>query len=251
MDIPLHIEYPCINIIGTTQTDRIKELFTSGFQQNGLLDRFLFCYSHNTTIPLWDKQSANKSTKKYFDEWEQILNKIISMPFDEDESKWKIIPFTVNARDYFFDWRNKSIQDMFEFGVEDAARNRMMKTHLNVARIALAMQLLRWACGEAKDSSVDLWSLKAAIRISDYFEDCYNRIYDFIKVQLLKSSARMLYEGVGNKFTTAQALKVGQEKGMSVRNVKRMLTILLDLKMLKKISHGRYQKMIDIRDIHP
>ncbi len=40
--IPIHIEQPCINIVGTTQTKRVHELLTKGFEDNGLLDRFLF-----------------------------------------------------------------------------------------------------------------------------------------------------------------------------------------------------------------
>lgn len=39
---PVHIERPCINIIGTAQTKRIHELLKRGFEENGLLDRILF-----------------------------------------------------------------------------------------------------------------------------------------------------------------------------------------------------------------
>lgn len=42
LDIPIHIEQPCINIIGTTQTKRVHELVDKGYGDNGLIDRILF-----------------------------------------------------------------------------------------------------------------------------------------------------------------------------------------------------------------
>ena len=40
--IPIHIENPCINMVGTTQTRRVHELLKKGYEDNGLLDRILF-----------------------------------------------------------------------------------------------------------------------------------------------------------------------------------------------------------------
>ena len=40
--IPLHIDTPCINMIGTTQTKRMGEFMKKGYEENGLLDRILF-----------------------------------------------------------------------------------------------------------------------------------------------------------------------------------------------------------------
>lgn len=46
--IPIHIEHPCINIIGATQIKHVHELLEKRFEKNGLLDRILF---ENTPIP--------------------------------------------------------------------------------------------------------------------------------------------------------------------------------------------------------
>ena len=53
--LPFHIHQPCINIIGTTQTYRIKELLDMGFVENGMMDRFLFAYSPNRKIDHWKR----------------------------------------------------------------------------------------------------------------------------------------------------------------------------------------------------
>lgn len=43
-DRPQRVEEPCVNIIGTTQTKRMKELMASKFMDTGFLDRILVVY---------------------------------------------------------------------------------------------------------------------------------------------------------------------------------------------------------------
>lgn len=46
-----------------------------------------------------------------------------------------------------------------------------MKTPMLTARLALTIQILRWACGEVHKDCVDIDSTKAAIRLSDYLRN--------------------------------------------------------------------------------
>lgn len=41
---PVLIKNPCINVIGSVQTNMLQEVFRVEFLANGLLDRFLFVY---------------------------------------------------------------------------------------------------------------------------------------------------------------------------------------------------------------
>ena len=41
---PILIKNPCINIIGSVQTNLLTEIFKTELVANGLLDRFLFVY---------------------------------------------------------------------------------------------------------------------------------------------------------------------------------------------------------------
>ena len=50
---PVHIERPCINIIGTAQTKRMHELLKKGFEENGLLDRILFVLPKSREVSKW------------------------------------------------------------------------------------------------------------------------------------------------------------------------------------------------------
>lgn len=48
------------------------------------------------------------------------------------------------------------------------------------ARLALVLQILRWACGEEHKDFVDIDSTKSAIALSEYFENCYTNIQKYM-----------------------------------------------------------------------
>lgn len=87
--VPVHIEQPCINIIGTTQTKRIHELLTKGFEENGLLDRILFVLPKSREVPKWtdwDDGGEDRASMAAA-RWEQILGKVLSLDYDTGEEE--------------------------------------------------------------------------------------------------------------------------------------------------------------------
>lgn len=50
---PILIKNPCINIIGSVQTNLLPEIFRAEYMANGLLDRFLFVYPKDRRISGW------------------------------------------------------------------------------------------------------------------------------------------------------------------------------------------------------
>lgn len=48
------------------------------------------------------------------------------------------------------------------------------------ARLALVLQIFRWACGEVHKDFVDIDSTKSAIALSEYFESCYSDIQKYM-----------------------------------------------------------------------
>ena len=51
--VPIHIEHPFINIVGTMQTTRMHELIEKGYKDNGLIDRIIFVYPSSQEISDW------------------------------------------------------------------------------------------------------------------------------------------------------------------------------------------------------
>ena len=118
-----------------------------------------------------------------------------------------------------------------------------MKTHLNTARLALVIQMMRWACGEADNDYVDIDSVKAAIELSEYFEECYARLQKYMTIDSIQPQKKILLDGLEHEFTTADALKIGEEMGLSERSVMYTLTDLQTMKVIRKIKRGEYEKL--------
>lgn len=71
--IPVHIEHPCINIIGSTQTKRVHELLRKGFEENGLLDRILFVMPKSPQISPWiNRDDDGEKMSTAATRWENI-----------------------------------------------------------------------------------------------------------------------------------------------------------------------------------
>lgn len=249
LDIPIHIEQPCINIIGTTQTKRVHELVDKGYGDNGLIDRILFAYPKRHTISPWQLHGteSNYDGRECFDLWADVVEKILALPCQYDDETGMVIPtiinFTADAQQHFFDWRNRTVDYINSIKDDALIDGRIMKTHLNTARLALVIQMMRWACGEADNDNVDIDSVKAAIELGEYFEECYARLQKYMTIDSIQPQKKILLDGLEHEFTTADALKIGEEMGLSERSVMYTLTDLQTMKVIRKIKRGEYEKL--------
>lgn len=216
MPIPIHIEHPFINIVGTMQTTRMHELIEKGYKDNGLIDRIIFVYPSSQEISDWqlDEDSSSASFDKYSAMWESIINKVISLPFTETEDNGltqKILDFSSEAKAFFTNWRNEAIRAVNQIQDDGLVDSRVIKAPMITARLALVLQILRWACDEVHKDFVDIDSAKSAIALSEYFENCYVNIQKYMLRESVEPQKRELLDCLSANFTTADALQAGKE----------------------------------------
>lgn len=246
--VPYLIRSPCINIVGSTQTQRITELFTKEHVSSGLIDRFMFVLPKEQKPSVWqlDKPDTDISvlTEK---RWKAIMDKILDLPMVIDESQSAISPMILNMSDdgraHFYNWRNHLCESAFNNCDNAVLESRIMKMDSHVARLALIIQILRWACGESHMQFVDINSIKNAIRIHEYLEESYSRVACIVAETGMDPQRKEFIEQLSNTFTTADAIKAGQEVGMSESGVKKSLPRMVRDKLVRKIKHGVYEKV--------
>lgn len=249
MPIPIHVERPFINIVGTMQTTRVHELVDKGYKDNGLLDRIIFVYPSSQEISDWqiDEDSYSSSFEKYSGLWEDVINKICEIDFSLDESYdgilQNVLNFSQEASAYFTDWRNSLIKNINQIKDDGLVDSRVMKIPMITARLALVFQILRWACGEVHKDFVDIDSTKSAIRLSTYFEECYSNIQKFMLMESIEPQRKELLDNVPSIFSTADAIQAGKEVGLSERSVMYALVNLTTNKIIRKIKRGEYEKL--------
>ncbi len=248
MPIPIHIEHPFINIVGTMQTTRMHELIEKGYKDNGLIDRIIFVYPSSQEISDWqlDEDSSSASFDKYSAMWESIINKVINLPFTETEDNGltqKILDFSSEAKAFFTNWRNEAIRAVNQIQDDGLVDSRVIKAPMITARLALVLQILRWACDEVHKDFVDIDSAKSAIALSEYFENCYVNIQKYMLRESVEPQKRELLDCLSANFTTADALQAGKEVGLSERSVMYSLVNLATNKIIKKVKRGEYEKL--------
>lgn len=245
--IPIHIEHPFINLVGTMQTTRVHELVDKGYKDNGLLDRIIFVYPSSQEISDWqiDEDEASSTFDQYTTMWEEVINKIIDLPMSIsiDGTLQNILNFSPEASAHFTEWRNASIRAINQIKDDGLIDSRVMKAPMITARLALVIQILRWACGEVHKDFVDMDSIKSAISLSSYFESCYANIQRFMLMESVEPQKKELLDNVPNVFTTADAIQAGKEAGLSERSVMYALVNLATNKVIKKVKRGEYEKL--------
>ena len=248
MPIPIHIEHPFINIVGTMQTTRMHELIEKGYKENGLLDRIIFVYPSSQEISDWqlDEDSSFATFEKYSAMWKSIIDKVVSLPFVENENGGNIqniLDFSSEAKAYFTNWRNNAIRTINQIQDDGLVDSRVIKTPMITARLALILQILRWACGEVHKDFVDIDSTKSAIALSAYFESCYSDIQKYMLRESIEPQKKELLDCLPKQFTTSDAIQAGREVGLSERSVMYSLVSLATNKIIKKVKRGEYEKL--------
>ena len=245
MLVPIHIEYPFINIVGTMQTTRMHELIEKGYKENGLLDRIIFVYPSSQEIWDWqlDEDSSFASFERHSNMWESIINKVIDLPFTDNGNVQSILDFSSEAKAYFTNWRNNAIRAVNQIQDDGLVDSRVIKTPMITARLALVLQILRWACGEVHKDFVDIDSTKSAIALSEYFESCYADIQKYMLRESIEPQKKELLDCLSATFTTSDAIQAGKEVGLSERSVMYSLVNLATNKIIKKIKRGEYEKL--------
>lgn len=248
--LPIMIKQPCINLIGSIQTNLLSDIFCKEYTANGLLDRFLFVYPEDKKISGW-KRSAGEATRPDISgQWSNIINRILELSCSVNEKGNTVQPLVLNLSDEaeacFFDWYNAIIAEVNAIEDDADVESRKMKLNGNAARLALVLQLMKWAAGERHMQFIDPDSVKGAIRLIDYYENTYHRIQEFLLNDTLGEAKEAWLAMLGDTFTSADAVAAGKKMEMSRRSVFYALDRLCKLQkpLLIKSKHGIYQKTL-------
>ncbi len=247
---PVRIKNPCINIIGSIQTDMLGEVFNDEFLSNGLLNRFLFVYPTNWKISNWVRNGKDTSYPDTMNQWRSIINRIFSIPCIVSHNgatvNPRIITMSDDAEECFYEWYNKIINSVNAIENDFDVDSRKIKLNGHVARLALLFQVMKWATGEGDMQYVERDSVRAAIRMIDYYEETYQRVQEAVVMNDIGEMKEAWLSLLGETFTSSDAVAAGKKVDMSRRNVYYALDQLCRLKhpVIEKVKHGAYRKLI-------
>ena len=239
---PILIKNPCINIIGSVQTNLLPEIFRAEYMANGLLDRFLFVYPKDRRISGWKRDDGTIARPDLVGQWQEVLDRIVNLPYPAGV----VLNMADDAEAYFYNWYNGIIEEVNAIEDDAEVESRKMKLNGNAARLSLVFQVLKWATDGGGMQCVDLESVQAAIRMIGYYEETYRRIQELIVANNIGESKEAWLSLLGNTFTAGDAIVVGKRVYYALKQL-----CCQPNPLLEKIDHGTYRKLCPSKPAAP
>lgn len=238
----LRIEDPFIGVIGSTQISVLKEFGKEGRNTNGFMDRLLFVYPEERKTIKWNIQKVDDVILQNYS---SIISNLIDLSEDSD-GNIKIIEIEPKAKEYLFRWQNNRPEEY----LFDYERSIEIKLQQYVIRFALLIQLIHYATDAKSKDQVQLFAVKGAIKLFEYFHHNAIRVRsEIIKKSYLESLTELqktILKELPKKFTTKIGVEIACKKvdGKSRISERQFKTYLKDRKLFKRISYGNYEKAL-------
>lgn len=173
---PIVIKNPFVSVIGCVPPDILEDLQDRRGRKDGFIDRILFVYPDRVCDEWTDYEMSSTTLREVEDVFNKLWN--IQVPTKGDGSLEPVkLSFTPAAKKTWVGWYNAHCREEQSDQLPEYLRNPWAKLRGYCARLALIMQMARWACGEAGDSEVDDVSVAAAIALVEYFKSHARRVY--------------------------------------------------------------------------
>lgn len=240
---PILITLPFISVCGCIQTKILYDLAKDNRAKNGFIDRMLFAFPQGLEKPYPSEKQLNP---RFVDDWSDIVFTLllIDQQYDPEtfNPKPNILELTPEAFQIFQNWRIKNT-DLCRLTQDDDTSAIYGKFDIHVARFALILQMLLYACGVGDKKAVGVEAVNGAIKLAEYFMATGERVHTIISninpLDKFPLDKRKLYEALPESFTTAEGLKISDLSNMPERNFKRFLN---EKDLFIRQSQGHYEK---------
>lgn len=244
LGMPVSIPHPFVSVAGTIQNGMLNELAKESRTQNGFIDRILFVIPDNLQKHYW---SENDLPQNVTENWQRIITNLLDMPIELDafeNIKPSILFLTPEAKSYLYEWQKKNT-DQVNKVTSEALSGIFSKMELYVLRLALILELMRFACNEGNKSAVSIEAVRGAVKLAEYFKNSAVKVNGILNdsspLDKLPNDKQNLYNSLPEGFTTEVGLQIAEGLGIPERTFKYFLT---DKELFTKLSRGEYEKKI-------
>ncbi len=232
---------PFISVAGTIQTGVLNELARDR-TENGFLDRILFVIPDNLKKEYW---SENEIAPEIIENWRIIITNLLDIPIIEDEAlnlKPNILRFTPEAKESIYKWQKK-ITDISNEAKNEIISGIYAKIEMYALRLALILEMMRFACGESDKQAIGIESVQGAIKLVEYFKNSAVKVHSIVNnaSPLDKQSAdkQAIYNILPAYFTTNEGVKIAKGMEMAERTFKYFIS---NRDLFHNPKRGEYEK---------
>jgi len=241
---PVFIPLPFISVCGTIQNGILNELAKESRTQNGFIDRILFVIPDNIQKPYWSETDLNPVVSE---NWQSIVSNLLSLSITNDETlnpSPEILKFTPEAKKILFEWQ-KVNTDQSNDAENEAVSGIYSKLEMYAVRLALILEMMRFACNESDKQAVSVEAIQGALKLVEYFKNSAVKVNSIISnaspLDKHPSDKQALYNALPDTFTTETGLQIAEGLKVAERTFKRFLN---EKELFNWISRGEYGKRI-------
>ena len=174
---------PAITLLGGLPPDMLREFIMS--QNDGLVERLLFCYPHFETMPD-PKPPGNVETDDDASDWGMIIDRLLAIRYESDENlrtePWRLrLDLDPKAADAFYEFECRMVERLND---EDGPlRGFFAKIKYDVGHWAMTLALIELGSRASRVLSasgdvpiVQAEHIRRAERIAEYFLDSARKI---------------------------------------------------------------------------
>lgn len=239
-DLPLFINHPFLNIMGSLQPKVISRLFPPSKSDSGFLQRFLFAFNPNAEkLPISDNE-LNEFVLEAYTEW--IRHYIVDNPAtvnpDNSYPQSKTFFWSVQAKEFFYDWQRKNTVQVNNYS-DSLFGEVLNKFDIHLSRLALIMQIMNDYSG----NQITLSAVESAARLCEYYINCSKHVLNIIEnpgaSRVLPADKQEFLDKLTNSFTTAEAIELGKALGLHETAIN---SFIARKDLFTWVSHGKYAK---------
>ena len=226
------VDSPFVGVIGGVQPALLKK-FADGKTGSGFIYRWLFAFPDRRSFARFQDEEIGDETVKA---WSEVISKIRSIKYN---GKTKVIRFTDGAYQMYRQWFNNGRDIMERSSASFIGVNTKMERYC--ARFALAIEVIKYACGESDLSCVTSDSLRKAFKLCYYFiagaQKAQKRFYSD-PLSGLNEKQKSVYMDLPITFSTKEGVEVARMHSMSERTFKDWIKT----QYFRKLDYGSYEK---------
>lgn len=239
------VRNPFVSVIGGLQPGLLPKLFGGEKMDNGFFFRMLFVNNSSEGEPmLWKGLDLPSGSEE---KWEAFLFKILKTGgFFDNTEVYKDYSFSADAWDVITNWQNTQELRNVEDAEPEEVTAIFRKIQDYCLRFCLIIHAMREAAGEIPESlTIDENTAMKATILANYFFLTAQITYEtVITGGVNHGKFFQLLNALNTEFTTAQAIAVGERMGISQATVYRYLRVGPEDPFLRKLRHGRYEKIL-------
>lgn len=238
---PIYIPLPFISVAGTIQPGVLNEL-ADNRTENGFLDRLLFVAPDKLQKPYWSETELNPVL---IENWQVIISNLLDLSSTHDENhnpEPEVLRFTPDAKKLLFEWQ-KILTDQSNKPEYEAMSGINSKMEMYAVRLALILQMIRYACDEDNSKAVGIEAVQGALKLVKYFKSTALKVHTIVNnaspLDKLPADKQNLYNELPDIFTTSEGVELAESIGIAERTFKYFIS---NRDLFNNPKRGEYEK---------